>query len=159
MLELRDTPDAPDVDEIAPVCEGTDVQLTASDVADGVYLWTGPDGFESSEQNPLIAAAGVAASGEYSVTVTVNGCTSQAAVVPVTVNVIPQFDIEGNTVLCEGQSSVLSVVPGNFPAGGVAYEWYYEGSVVEGETAGEIEISETGTYEVEVDNNGCITRN
>lgn len=159
ILEMRDTPDAPDVDEVAPVCEGTDVQLTASDVADGVYLWTGPDGFESSEQNPLIAAAGVAAAGEYSVTVTVNGCTSQAAVVSVTVNVIPQFDIEGNTVLCEGQSSVLSVVPGNFPAGGVVYEWYYEGSVVEGETAGEIEISETGTYEVEVDNSGCITRN
>ena len=159
ILELRDTPDAPAVDDVEPVCEGADVQLTASDVTDGAYLWVGPDGFESSEQNPLIAAAGVAASGEYSVTVTVNGCTSQASVVPVTVNVIPQFAIEGNTVLCEGQSSVLSVAPGNFPAGEVGYEWYYEGGIINGEAGSDIEIYETGTYEVEVDNSGCITRN
>ena len=158
-LELRNVPDAPAVNEVGPVCEGADIQLTASDVTDGIYQWTGPDGFESSDQNPLVSAAGVAAGGTYSVTVTVNGCTSQPAVVPVTVNVVPQFTIQGNTVLCEGLASILSVMPDNFPIGEVSYEWYYEGSLIGGITQSEVEISEIGTYEVEVNNSGCTTRN
>lgn len=153
-VQLKDIPDAPSLTALAPVCEGTDVQLQAETIAGATYQWTGPGSFTSAEQNPLIAAPAVAASGNYSVTVTVNDCTSAAAVVPLTVNAYPQFTVEGNTALCEGQSSLLTVVPGNFTA--ASYKWYLEGELLN-ETSASLPISQLGTYQVEVDNSSCIS--
>jgi hypothetical protein len=63
------------------VCVGSTLQLYASSVAGATaYAWTGPNGFTSSSQNPTIPNATLAATGTYSVTVTVNtGCTSATA--------------------------------------------------------------------------------
>lgn len=155
-VQLKDIPQAPTVSGVAPVCEGTDVQLSATAVADATYQWTGPDGFSSDEQNPLIAAAGTDANGEYSLAVTVNGCTSASATVPVIVNAVPQFVVEGNTVLCEDQTSVLSVIPGNFNGAAAEYTWYFEGGEL-AETSANIQIVQIGTYEVTVNNSDCIT--
>jgi gliding motility-associated-like protein len=155
-FQLKDIPQAPTVSNVAPVCEGTDVQLSATTVANAVYQWTGPQGFTSNEQNPLIALAEITANGEYTVTVTVNDCTSAVAVVPVTINAFPQFDIQGNTVLCEGQVSEISVVPDNFNGNDVAYQWYFEGNLLP-QTTANLPISQIGTYEVRVDNATCIT--
>jgi gliding motility-associated-like protein len=155
-LELKDIPPPPTVNTVAPVCEGTDVQLFASAIANAVYNWTGPDGFASNEQSPLIAAAGMQANGSYSLTVTVNDCTSDTVVVPVTVYALPQFSIDGNTALCEGQTSELTVVPDNFNADDVEYTWYLEGTQL-AETSGKINISQVGQYEVSVNNNNCMT--
>src|SRR5207245_2009873 len=62
-----------------PICAGATLQLSASTVAGATYSWTGPNGFTSSAQNPSIPNATLSASGTYSVTVTVNGCTSAAS--------------------------------------------------------------------------------
>ena len=59
-----------------PLCEGQTLNLTASFVAGATYSWTGPNGFTSSLQNPSIPNVTLAELGDYSVTVTVNGCTS-----------------------------------------------------------------------------------
>src|SRR5690606_23030753 len=62
------------------VCEGEFIQLGSSASATGgTFSWTGPDGFSSSDEDPLIAGSTLTASGTYSVTVTLNGCTSSAA--------------------------------------------------------------------------------
>ena len=50
-----------------------DVAIAAQEGA--TYAWTGPNGFTSAAQNPTIPNATTAATGNYSVTVTVNGCT------------------------------------------------------------------------------------
>lgn len=155
-LELIDIPAAPSAPLVAPVCEGTDVQLSASAIANAVYSWTGPDGFASAEQNPLIAAAGIAANGEYVVTVTVNGCASDSVIVPVTVNAIPQFTLEGNAALCDGQTSILNVSPSNFAITDVGYKWFRNGSELT-ELTETLQINETGVYEVSVTNNNCTT--
>jgi gliding motility-associated-like protein len=155
-IQLKDIPQAPALTAVAPVCEGADVQLSAETITNAVYQWSGPDGFTSAEQNPLIAAATTLANGDYSVNVTVNGCTSAMATVPVTINAFPQFTVEGNTVLCEGQASLLTVVPDNFDGASVSYQWYLEGSLL-AETSGALPISQIGTYEVTVDNNACTS--
>ncbi len=62
-----------------PICAGALLQLSASTIGGATYGWTGPNGFTSSAQNPTIPNATAAASGTYRVTVTVNGCTSNAS--------------------------------------------------------------------------------
>jgi hypothetical protein len=60
----------------ALVCEGSSLQLNAglTNISGASFLWTGPNGFTSTQQNPLVTNA---QSGTYSVTVTYNGgsCT------------------------------------------------------------------------------------
>jgi hypothetical protein len=60
--------------------------LTAATIAGAAYNWTGPNGFTSVSQNPSIVGVGQNASGIYSVTATVGGCTSAAGTTTVTVN-------------------------------------------------------------------------
>jgi len=153
-ITLKDIPAAPLLTAVPAVCEGENVQLNAQSVPGAVFQWTGPNGFTSSLANPLIAQAAPDISGSYSATVTVNGCTSPAATVAVTVNPLPQFTLQGNTLLCEGQSTVLSVAPGNFSDAQVTYVWFEGGQPMGIATSG-IEVFATGTYDVTVTFNGC----
>src|SRR5207244_1106795 len=54
-----------------PFCNGGTINLYVSSVAGATYAWTGPNGFTSTEQNPLITNATSANGGTYSVTATV----------------------------------------------------------------------------------------
>ncbi|MDR6844723.1 T9SS type B sorting domain-containing protein [Flavobacterium granuli] len=57
----------------SPVCLGKDIKLKASGGTS--YLWTGPEGFTSTEQNPIIANATTENAGEYICTITADeGC-------------------------------------------------------------------------------------
>ena len=44
-------PEAPTVSNDGPACEGEDVMVMASTVPGATYLWNGPNGFSSTEQN------------------------------------------------------------------------------------------------------------
>jgi hypothetical protein len=90
------------------VCTGETLQLTASSVAGATYAWTGPNGFVSSLQNPSIPNATPAASGTYSVTITVGGCASSAATTVALVRVPPTAAVSGGTTICAGDSAQIS---------------------------------------------------
>ena len=91
-----------------PVCVGGTLQLTASTVAGATYAWTGPNGFTSSLQNPTIANASLAASGTYSVTVTVTACTSTAATTTAFVRALPTAAVSGTAAICAGGATSIS---------------------------------------------------
>ncbi len=59
----------------SPVCSGEALHLSCDIDADQ-YLWQGPNGFSSTEKNPVIPNTSVADSGQYELTVTVstNNC-------------------------------------------------------------------------------------
>jgi gliding motility-associated-like protein len=61
-----------------PLCPGDQLDLTASTVAGATYSWTGPNGFASALQNPTNASIVAADAGVYTLTVTLNGCSSTA---------------------------------------------------------------------------------
>jgi hypothetical protein len=82
-------PGAPVATSNSPIYAGDSLQLSATTVEGGVYSWTGPNGFQSTEQNPTLVAATIAASGTYSVTVAVGGCTSAAGTTEVVVSARP----------------------------------------------------------------------
>lgn len=111
ILTVNATPSAPAASNNGPVCAGATLSLSASTVAGATYSWTGPSGFTSTSQNPSIANATTAASGTYSVTVTVGGCVSTSATTTATVT--------GNGGSCGSQSSTTCDAPDTCGAGGV----------------------------------------
>ena len=68
-----------------PYGVGATIALTASTIEGATYLWTGPNGFTSTDQSPTIPNATLAMAGDYSVTVIVGGCTSDAGTTTVVV--------------------------------------------------------------------------
>jgi gliding motility-associated-like protein len=156
-LEFKDQPQTPTVNEVNPVCEGSDVQLSAGTVAGAAYLWNGPNGFTSAEQNPLLENVAANANGLYTLTITMAGneCASQPAGVAVAVTPGPQFIIEGSPFVCEGAVAMLAVNGDGFGDDEATYQWYYQDEPLPGETAYIIQVSQLGVYKVAVDYNGC----
>ena len=110
-------PAAPLAGSNSPICEDSTLQLTANGSPAGTYAWTGPNGFASALQNPSLPNAGPAASGSYSVTATLNGCTGPPATVSVIVNPTPQVGIAGDSVICFGDATTLTA------SGASTYLW------------------------------------
>jgi len=100
----------------SPVCVGTNLSLYATADAGASYYWTGPNGFTSNLQNPVISNVTTANSGNYQVTATLNGCTTSANT-NVTVNTAPTATITGNMNICNGASTTLTA------SGGTSYLW------------------------------------
>jgi hypothetical protein len=116
-------------------CQGGSVNLTATGGTS--YNW-------STGANTAALSANT--SGTYVVTVTAaNGCTDSEQAT-VTVNSVPSANVvmDGNSVLCPGESLTLSAAPGN------TYAW------TTGASTSEITVSTAGTYGVTVTSaNGC----
>jgi gliding motility-associated-like protein len=89
-----------------PVCLGSIIQLNTPAVARATYMWTGPNGFSSSEQNPTIDNVTTAASGTYNLFVIVNGCISAPATTNVNVDEPPLANAGPNQNACVDATSV-----------------------------------------------------
>jgi gliding motility-associated-like protein len=97
-----------------PYCAGSTVQLNASPGAS--YSWTGPCGFSSALQNPIIPNSTPCATGVYTVVISFGSCSSTATT-QVTVKALPVPVINSNSPVCLNQ-------PLTFTAnGGVSYVW------------------------------------
>lgn len=82
------------------------------------YLWTGPNNFSSTEKNPQLAAVNRSDTGRYIVKVTTsNGCSSTDTVRVTAFNAI-NASFTGNTVICLGDSTLLTAI------GGTTQDWY-----------------------------------
>lgn len=137
------------------LCEGGDIQLVAESFPNAEYQWTGPNNFSSSEQFPIITNAGFEASGQYTCTVTLNGCGSLLLTVNVAINSKPEFSLSGNTSICSGSETEISLIAENFELDAATYTWYYNGYLLEGVDGYVIIASEPGNYEVIVTKGAC----
>ena len=74
----------------SPVCEGSPLTLSGGDNGMSTYAWSGPDGYSSADQSPLVSGSStLSMDGTYTLTVTDgNGCTETASTV-VEVNALP----------------------------------------------------------------------
>ncbi|MEA5457732.1 hypothetical protein VB796_01700 [Arcicella sp. LKC2W] len=140
----------------AIVCAGKTANIgitPANGTAPYSYTWTGPNGFTSTSQNPVIPAITASQAGVYSVTaVDANGCigTSTASVM---VNPLPTPTIMANATTCVGLNLILT------SGGGGTYVWNGPNSFtsnVQNPTITNLSTNATGTYTVTITGaNGC----
>ncbi|SDF71433.1 Por secretion system C-terminal sorting domain-containing protein [Dyadobacter soli] len=102
----------------AVICAGESTVIGTPAIAGATYAWTGAG---------IVGAANIAqpsvrptTTTTYTVSVTLNGCTTTDQVV-VTVNTPANFNITGNTAICVGGNTTLSLV--GAPAANTRWQW------------------------------------
>jgi gliding motility-associated-like protein len=108
---------APDVtaSNTGPYCSYNEISLTATSTGAQSYIWSGPNSFGSTEQDPTLPALND--SGTYTVTVTNgNGCTASSST-DVAVNLSPTAIAGIDTILWVGDTIQLNAFSG------VTYSW------------------------------------
>jgi gliding motility-associated-like protein len=86
------------------VCTSQVLLLNSSSVPGASYQWSGPAGYASAQQNPVIASPGLNASGTYTVKATsVDGCTN-IAITPASVVSPPSLAVtlSSNSLCAQG---------------------------------------------------------
>lgn len=117
-------PPAPTISNNSPLCEGSPLQLFASSSAGASYSWSGPGGFTSTDQNPVISPVPLTAAGTYTVIATLLGCISEPSSTIVVIDPIPHItSITGiNPSTCQGGDGSI-ILSGLLP--GVSYSISY----------------------------------
>lgn len=138
----------------SPVCEGGTVNISATATPTGTISWVGPNSYTSSAQNPTITNANPNASGDYIISVTLNGCTGKDTTT-VMVNPQPIIPLTGsNTPVCVGMGLNLAAASN----AGASYSWTGPNgfsSAAQNPTRNNIGIADAGTYSVIATLNGC----
>lgn len=155
LIVVNNIPNTPSVSNNGPLCIGQNLNLTASGPLAGAYNWTGPNNFTSTQQNPVRTAVINSFSGNYLVTLTINGCTSLPATSTVVVNNIPAAPSTGNNgPLCVGQTlSLTASLIAN-----ATYSWSGPNGFTantQNPTRASLSLIDAGTYSVIASVNGC----
>jgi len=142
-----------------PICAGGfPLDLSASFIAGASYSWTGPYGFTSSSEFPVISPAILAEAGTYSVTATVSGCTGLAGTILITIDSTLPPTASSNSPVCV--TSPLNLFA--FPNGGgpFAYSWTGPNGFSSGSEFPSIAhpiLADSGMYSVTETANGCTS--
>ena len=160
-LVINSLPAAPVVSNNGPVCDGSTISLSASNITGAVYNWNGPNGFSSNIQNPTIANANSAKKGLYSVFVTVAGCgTSPTASTDVVTHVIPAApSATSGGAVCLGDSLKL-FASSNTVGPNAIFTWTGPNSFNSNIKNPFIQNStalNTGSYSLTVTDSGCVS--
>ena len=120
VLEDTEVPISDAGDDISLVCDGNLNFLDGSGSSEGIdisYSWTGPNGFESNEQNPVVSEAG-----DYIILVfdSGNGCFSTDIVTVIGDLEIATPTATGGSLNC---NNVIIQITGESDLPGVEYEW------------------------------------
>lgn len=93
----------PPVSNNGPLCVGDTLHLFADTIINASYWWSGPNGFLSAQQNPVIPNVTLANAGDYSCIITVNGQSSDPAVTTVNIYNLPTATfLSDDTTICIG---------------------------------------------------------
>jgi len=154
-VTVKPLPAAPTASNSGPICAGGSLTLTASNISGAAYNWSGPNGFTAGIQNPTIINAGTVASGTYSVTATVNGCTGNASITTAVVNIAVTTPLASNNgPVCTGATVSLSTPL----VAGATYAWSGPNGFSAASRTPSLVATSSGTYSVIVTaSNGCYS--
>ena len=117
--DVTEDTDVPDVTANGGTltCVNTNVQLNSSSSASNVsYQWSGPNGFSSTEQNPIVDLEG-----QYTLNImTPNGCTNMATVSVNADVTTPDLMAQGGDIGCDGAPIMINATSNT---NGVSYAW------------------------------------
>lgn len=138
----------------APICSGQNIVVSTTATAGSTYAWVGPNSFSNGNSAWSISNATVAASGTYSITVTLNGCTASSTVLNV-INPTPTVNPTTPVSECEGSSLQLNV--NNTPS--ATYGWAgpngFSSIAEDPVVSGSATTNMAGTYTVTVSLASC----
>ncbi|MGC8823978.1 MAG: gliding motility-associated C-terminal domain-containing protein [Bacteroidales bacterium] len=150
------TPPTPSASNNGPICEGNTLSLSGLPSSGVTYQWTGPNGFSSTAQNPVVSTAATPTmSGSYKLVITdSNGCKDST-----TTNAIvyskPAVTVSSNSPVCG--LNTLELYGG--PNGMASYSWsgpFGYTSTAQNPTRPNALPSFGGYYRLTVtDSNGC----
>jgi gliding motility-associated-like protein len=114
----------------SPVCTGADLELYTPDVPGATFSWTGPNGFSSTQQNPILSNFDPVMTGTYQVQVTLGACVSAWGSTDVAESTVPDLAISTTdpTTFCQGKNAVLSAP---FMVN-ISYQWLLDGVDIAG---------------------------
>lgn len=118
------------IDSNSPVCAGSALQLIGPSIPGAQYTWSGPGGFSATGVQVLRSPVTTAQSGNYSLNINVNGCTSgaQTAAVQVIDNPTPP------TVTISGLPATTNTLANPNTMSGTPAGGYFSGIGVSGNT-------------------------
>jgi hypothetical protein len=135
-------------------CNNSSVTLQGNSAASGVsYNWSGPNGYTSTQQNPVVTV-----NGNYVLTVTLGSCTATATAIVNIDTIRPSAVVIPNPassqITCINNNVILT---GGSSTSGVNYSWSGASGVISNTSS--INVGTTGTYILTVTNpaNGCFT--
>jgi hypothetical protein len=148
-------PPAPVASNNGPICSVDTLKLFATTIPNATYSWTGPNGFTSSLQNPVILFADSTMNGTYSVTASIQGCTSTVATTLANVSTIPSAAFTFNP-----SPAVVNVATIFTPAvSGASYAWTFQSGnpAISAVQNPSVQWTATGSYTVglTITRNGC----
>jgi len=111
-----------------PACAGDFVMLTGALFGNATYEWHGPNGVFSGQPSTSFRNATPAVNGEYSLVVTIDGCSSTSEVLQVQVNprpMAPVIELD-NTTPCTGENISIRVTNADDinPTNQLQVDWY-----------------------------------
>jgi hypothetical protein len=91
----------PPVGNNGPLCVGETLNLYAETIPNASYYWSGPAGFLSTQQNPVIPNVTLLNSGNYQCVITVGGQSSDPAITSVVIYNLPSANLlSQDTIVC-----------------------------------------------------------
>jgi|GEM_PF-6640227 len=140
-----------------PLCLGEQLNLQADTTPNGIYSWTGPDGFSSNAQNPKLYDVTEAAEGFYKVKTELAHCSITDST-EVIIKPMPGIkSISSNSPVCTFTELTLfseSILPNS------TFEWTGPNGFTSDKANPVIDSFKTGmggTYKVRVINDECVS--
>ncbi|MCF6133115.1 gliding motility-associated C-terminal domain-containing protein [Flavobacterium wongokense] len=159
-ITIKEIPQIPTASADPIICETQDLNLFATTVTNAVYHWTGPNGFTSNVQNPILNAISSNQNGTYTVYATDNGCQSGDSSVAVLVNPLPDFVLNQDCVNREYQVWVTKLNETSFDENNSTFSWTGPNNFTGNQQVITITGAETGIYSLTITNEfGCETTN
>lgn len=156
VVTITPPPASPTVSNNGPVCQNGTVQLNASSISGATYSWSGPAGFSSTQQNPVINNVQSANAGTYTLSSSINGCPT--APVNTVVSLLPAPTVSvasSNSPVCDGNTLTFTA---STIAGGASFSWTGPNgftATTANPTINPASPANSGTYSVIVSANGC----
>ncbi len=90
------------IESNSPVCIGDEILLFSNEIIGAEYFWTGPNGFSSNIQNPIISSADLTMSGYYGLQVSTNSCNANPD--SIYIEIVASIHDTINANICDGDT-------------------------------------------------------
>lgn len=157
-ITILAAPEKPEITvDLNGACVGETVMLSVVDAdAAYTYVWTLPNGNTYQGETIEYTEVALVDAGSYTVSASIAGqCSVESDPFVLDVKELPDFVIAGNTVICIGQSTILTVQGANFQNSDASFVWYFNNAEISSVTTSSIDAADLGEYGVMVTVDGC----